>query len=202
MIANKTCREYTLEDVQGELWITAVFLLERKGLSVDFDNDEHQELILSYTFQRLVRYNERTLRYAVSVDHGFHDDDVSRPLDRLVSHYVDNPQALLEREYEENQGSGQMRLQGMSVAAAWLLVLERCGGRMVNVAYFLRLSLSHTYRCYQRARMLAEQQSPLSLEAGGRSDMVVRAWRKYRQWRLPEQLEFDFESGLALAEML
>lgn len=197
-IVYKTGGEYTVDDVKGELWITADSLQEKKSLKTDFDNPEHQELIVSHTYQRLVRYTETTVRYAASLDVPLHEDSPN-PAERLANSNVDNPGDVLDARQKTVVEEGTLTAQGMSLGVAWLMLLEQSGGRMVKVAGFLKLSRSHTYRCYQKVRVLAEQQASLSLESGGVSGCVVKPWRKFRQYRAPKQLAFDFDPGLDLA---
>lgn len=196
-IVRKTGGEYTEDDVKGELWITASSLQEQGSLEIDFNNPEHQGLIRSYTHQRLVRYTEKNLRYAASLDTPLIEGAPNR-IERLANANEDNPLDVLDAEQKAAATEAMLAAQGMSLGAAWLVLLSRNSGKIVKVAQFLKLSQSHTYRCYQRVRILAEQQRPLFLEAGGSPDYRIKPWRKFRLYRTPEQLVFEFDSGLEL----
>ncbi|MCE7525661.1 hypothetical protein [Alloalcanivorax xenomutans] len=197
-IARQTRGEHTAEDIQGEIWITAYDLQAKKGIEVNFNDPEHQQLILSFTYQRLVEYTEKRLRYASSLDHSAYEDDTFGPLDRIAGEAKTDPVDQLQRKEQEARDQEALAAQGMSVAAAWLLVWDRCGRRMVHVARFLRISRSHAYRCYDKVQNLVRVQTVLGLGMEGEAYRQVAPWRPFRLYREPEQLWFDFDPELEL----
>ncbi|WP_339616720.1 hypothetical protein [uncultured Gilvimarinus sp.] len=149
---------------------------------------------MAHTYQRLVRYTETTVRYATSLDTPW-DDSESSLYDSTPD--VATAEDSLDNDHNELLAERKLTAQGMSVSVAWLSLLKQKKGRMCYVARHLKLSLSHTYRTYQKVRTLAQQQTPLPLETGGLPHEAIRPWRKFRQYRAPTQLAFEFDSGFA-----
>lgn len=157
----------------------------------------HQELILSYTYQRLVHYCDKKVRNSQRLDHGCFDNEPDL-YDRVADQEGEDPLDALMREQQESLEQDMLASLGISVGAVWLSMLDRCGGRMVRLAQFLKLSLSHSYRCYQKVRQLTATQAPLPFEASDQAVAEVKAWRPYRLYRTPEQLGFDFDPAFDL----
>lgn len=198
VISRKTQGEYACEDVTAELWITAADLQEKKNIEINFADPDHQALILSYTYQRLVHYCDKKVRAAKRLDHGFSDD--APPLyDITADREGENPLDQLMLEQQAEAEKDVLDALGISIGAVWLGMLDRFGGRMVRVARFLKLSVSHSYRCYRKVQWLSATQMPLALEARNSGAVrCLRPWRPCKIYRIPEQLGFDFEARLDL----
>ena len=198
VISRRTRGEDACEDVIAELWITAADVQENKNLSINFVDPDHQALILSYTYQRLVHYCDKKVRTAKRLDHGYSDD--APPLyDITADQEGENPLDQLMLEQQEEAEKDVLDALGISIGAVWLALLDRFGGRMVHVACFLKLSVSHSYRCYRKVQWLAATQMSLALEVYDRDAVrCLRPWRPCKRYRIPEQLGFDFEARLEL----
>ena len=157
----------------------------------------HQELILSYTYQRLVHYCEKLVRTSTRLDHGYADGG---PVlhEKVADQAGEAPLDLLMREQQEGAEQERLMSLGISVGTVWLAMLDRCGGRMVRVARFLKLSRSHSYRCYQKVQWLTATQTPLPLKMHDQAVAAVKPWRPYRLCRAPKQLQFDFDPSFDL----
>ncbi len=199
VISRETRGEYACEDITSELWITAADLQEKKNIEINFVDPQHQALILSYTFQRLVHYCEKKVRTAKRLDHGYFDDAPSL-YDITADQEGENPLDQLVLEQQAEAEKDVLDALGISIGAVWLAMLDRFGGRMVCVARFLKLSVSHSYRCYRKVQWLSATQMPLALEARNSGAVrCLRPWRPCKIYRIPEQLDFDFEARLELA---
>ena len=191
-IARSTGGEHSIGDVSNELWLMALEVEDRYTIEFNFDNPEHRDLVLKFTYQKLVKYAETTVRYAKSMDCPWSESEANL-YERLPSgNGVPDEFVRSEREQRE---AYKLSEQGMSLGNAWLLVLELNGNRMLTVARFLKLSRSQGYRRFQKVRILADCQRPLPLDPGGRGNEVVRPWRKFKCYRTPEQLVLPFETG-------
>jgi hypothetical protein len=200
-IARATRGECELADVQNEAWLLAQELPQSKGWVVDFSNHEQQEKFLSYIYQQLVRYTELVVRNAVRLDHNPNGDasDEPHPLfGMLAAADSDDPLAALLRAEAEKLHEAEPDVHH-SLASAYLWLLRRLDYDMRSVANHLLISLSYCYQRFAHARKLAHAQlvlPPTLSDPNGR--FMPKPWRKERVFRVPEQLMFDFDEGLAL----
>jgi len=197
-IAGHTRREYELADVQSEAWLIAMQIHE-KGIAIDLLKPVDQNLLISYVYQHLVRYTETQVRYAVRLDHwtSADGDDIPHPLmNKLVSGEDSDPLAQLLRKEDAAQPSGDVNPRA-SQAGAYILLLRHFDNRMDEVASHLLISLSWCYRRCARARSFAERQWQTPMLTAPRNDSFFpEAWRRFRQLRLPVQLQLDFSVNL------
>ncbi len=165
-----------------------------RGHALDFSCDADCELLLSHLYQKLVRYGETNVRYAVRLDH-FDDDDGTdaglHPLMRsLAGPPSDDP--IHAAIAADDEATAEQRLRGHgSAAAAYVELLRRYDNRMRDVAEFLLISISHCYRCYGRVLRQAGVQSPMTGWRTG-ATLALRPWRAYRLQRPWEQLALTF----------
>ena len=198
-IARRTIGECEFEDVVGEAFLMAAEIGRRREHAVDWSSRTDQEQVLAYLYQKLVRYEERTVRFAVRLDKS--EDDESRdfvhPLVRaLASDGGRDPLAMLvEREIQQTSRAEQRNC----LATAYVRLLRHFDNRMLSVADHLLISLAHAYRCCKKARLLASNQSPLPGKPVAKS-FLPGPWRTFRLCRTPEQLTFDFQEQLSLLE--
>jgi hypothetical protein len=157
-IARPTTGEYEFEDVVGEAFVMAAEIGRRRDHAVDWSSRTDQEQVLAYLYQKLVRYEERTVVFAVRLDKS--EDDESRdfvhPLVRaLASDGGRDPLAMLvEREIQQTSRVEQRNC----LATAYVRLLRHFDDRMLSVADHLLISLAHGYRCCKKARLLASNQ--------------------------------------------
>lgn len=175
-------------------------LATRDGIAADFLDPVFLKMLLSHLYQKLVRYTEVNVRHATRLDRSNNPDageDAVHPLmNKLVGDDGKDPLSyLLAAEDAPDPALYSQHLH--SLAGAYLALLYKLGNRMHAVAGHLLISLSHTYRCYARARWFATQQMPLTLPMA-EADFVLGPWRRTRISRAPVQLAFDFEDGLPL----
>lgn len=199
-IARATRGEQQFDDVVNEAWLMLERLSGRAGARLDPCDPAVQQHLLSHLYQSLVRYTELHLRHAVRLDHGTgdaSDDGAPHPLmQRLVSDGGRDPLASL-LQAEEAPPDAEREPAAFSLAAAYLLLLQRFDYRKRAVAGHLLISVSQTNRCFARVYRLAEQQHAIAL-ARPQQHAVVAPWRRSRFVRIPRQLAFDFDEQLAL----
>lgn len=67
-IACQTRGESTFEDVCSEAYVIACDIKEKQGCALDLKAQEDQELLLGWLYNKLVKFVEKNVRYAVKLD--------------------------------------------------------------------------------------------------------------------------------------
>lgn len=173
-------------------------LSARHHIPIDFLDPAFQKLLISHLYQRLVQYTDRKVRHAVRLDHApSHDAETGAPhpiQKTLTSDDDSDPLSLLIAA--EDESDTQLCVNELhSLAGAYLKLLWNFDNRMSRLANHLLISTSHAYRCCRKARRLATSQYGLSL-TGPAATSMLKPWRRYRMFRIPRQMEFDFEEEL------
>lgn len=195
-IVYKTAGEQQYEDVVHEAWVMAHTLRAEDGRPLDLRDEAHQQRLLAHLYQHLVRYTEFTVRHAVRLEHappgGDGGEDV-HPLARTLASDAGRNvlDQLLEREADR---AVEAALQDHgSLAAAYVQLLRHFDHRMTAVADHLRISVSYAYRRCAQARRLAVYLQYIPVPG---TDRLPGPWRRYRLFRRPVQLSFDFDEEL------
>lgn len=198
-IARHTQGEMELCDVQSEAWLMAQRLFERRGVLIEFDNAQHQELLLSHLYQQLVRYTELQVRHAVRLDHWAHGDDPANDthpiLNKLSADDSSDPLALLVAKEEASAELVDASHHG-SLAGAYVRLLHHFDNRMQTVAEHLLISLSYCYQRCRKARVLVQWQLSLPIDVD--HDRLPGAWRRFKLPPAPVQLQFEFAEATGL----
>lgn len=195
-IASQADRAVQVGDVVATAWEMACLIQTRTGAEIDFRNRDCQDTILRYTHFELVGRAEKHTKYAIRLDQApsWSDDDCHPLMRHLSGPESDDPlNQLIARETP--QADGFIANPHQSLACAYVHLLESCRGRMPAMAHFLRISVSHTYRCCARARDLAERQCTIPMHM---QDLAFqpRPWRLFKRCRIPEQLMLNFGEDL------
>lgn len=201
-IARHTCGEHERDDVAQEIWLMADAVARKTGVLRDFSNPAFQSLLLAFVYQKLVRYTELNVRYAVSLDHAprhaENAEDAHPLLDRLAGSDGRDPLSdLLADEVPCHDACTNDGVLIGTNAGAWVVFLRQCDNRMRTVAARLLVSLSHAYHCMAKARNRAAYQNAMSLKPPDTAVPRLGAWRKKRHLRVPRQLTLDFDPRLA-----
>lgn len=197
-IARATHGAYQFDDVRQEAWLLAYDLCAKGKIDRALRDEESRQVLLSHLYQKLVRYTDQRLRGAISLDPlvEYGDDETCALLDLLASDSRDNPlDELIQRE--DMQAGKQEPDAHHSVASAWVHLVRRFENDMAKVAQHLLISLSHTYRCYARAKYFAVHQQPAPI-AVGNINFLPGPWRRFRLQRTQVQLSFAFDDELPL----
>ena len=196
-IARATRGEHDFGDVANEAWLMAEAIASRTGRPSDFADPAFQDLLIRHLYQALVRYTELNVRHAVRLDHAATCDEESDThwlANRLTSDEGRDPLSHLLASEEPVVVYGEHH---PSLAGAWVKLLWMNGGQIRAVAQKLLISVSHTYRCHAKAVHLAKAQHPIPFSFEGR-ETHLGPWRRYRIFRVPRQLEFDFDEELPI----
>lgn len=108
-IARHTSGEHEYGDVCSEAWEMADILAARQGKKPDFSDPAFRKTLVSHLYQKLVRYQERTVRYAVRLDHappGSDEPDAPHPLLNSLASGDEPLAALLAAEEASRTASG------------------------------------------------------------------------------------------------
>lgn len=189
-IAAATRREQSLDDVVNEAWLLARTLAG--AAPPDYADPAFQKTLLAHLFQKLVRYTETTVRYAARLDQalpGHEADDASATLAARLAGREDDDPLVARVRAEEQQANTLAPLEWASPAGVWLLLLQRFDHRMDELSRFLRISVSHAYRCRGKARLTTLRQHSVALEAQAGE---LRPWRLRHAERAPRQLVLEF----------
>jgi hypothetical protein len=194
-IASHTRNEYTVADVENEAWLIASDLVGDEDFTAHFLNPEFQGTLLRYLYQQLVKYKERKFRNPVRLDQK--DDDGPDQYDLLGgagNNDTPDPLAILIASEDAPPGNDEPNPHDTQ-AGAYVHLLRRHKGSIRDLAEYLRISVSHCYRCIARARELARYQSALSFSMA-RDDMRIRRWRNFRVRGVARRLDSGLQGRL------
>lgn len=196
-ISAHTRGEHSLSDVESEAWLLAEELRLEKGLTPEFGCSEYQRKIVSYLYQKLVRYTDLNVRHAVRLDHapaGVPEEAAHPLLAKLAADEGFEPLAVLIQREESSADSEVEPASYESPAAAYLQLLRRFDNKMLDVATHLLISRSCCYRRFNQALNLAKLQWPLAKEAFSTAEgLEPSPWRKFRAIHVRRQLELDID---------
>jgi len=141
-IATRTCGELTEEDVLGEAWLMAEKIGQRRGTPVDFGNVDDQEHVLACLFNRLVRYADKQIRYAVRLDKGW-DQEEAGAVEAALFQFLIAPEAsdpaVAFQLFQECEDPLALVCHSYSQAAAYVIMLERFDWELDDLAEHLRI---------------------------------------------------------------
>lgn len=148
-IAYRTRGEHQFSDIVGEAWLIAQELMARNDVVPGFLDPLFQNLLLSHLYQHFIRYEEKSVRYAVRLDQAIEDagqNDEFHPLMYvLASDEGRDPLAeIIERE-TASLAYAKLGAQPC-LASAYVRLLRLFDNRMPPVADHLLISTSHSYR--------------------------------------------------------
>ena len=194
LISRHTRGEFSVGDVSSEAWILRHELRE-KGSRVELGQVNDDRLLLKYLYQKLVRYTDRSVRFAERLEQSaFGDDDGNdgtRLADRLADDSALEPLQML-LAYEALRERLPEPPSHESPASAFIALLRAFDNKMPKLADYLLISLSHCYRCYAKARRWAIHQHPLRVPVHASDEqMTPRPWRRFRVTRYAWSSECD-----------
>ena len=161
-IAARTCGEHTVEDVCSEAWLIAREIAQKRGIAVDFSNQDDQETILSWLYVKLVRYADKSVRYAVKLDRDWDAEGAEAATDALAR-LLTAPEQFdpLIRMLDEEARSHPLDLirHSYSQASAYIVLLHRFDWDLETLAEHLRI-LAATLRRKVRASGISMKCQP------------------------------------------
>lgn len=197
-IKRATRNEHDLPDIIHEAWLMARDLHDRRGIPIDFQDPDCLELLISHLYNHLVRYTDRKVRTAArleapigawkvedqpSLGSLLPGDSGLQPLTILIQR-EEQARERTEADVPDSMVRGYVRLLGRFHT-------------MRAVANHLLISVSHAYRCRNRALRIAHIQPPVPTQMMDKNFMPG-PWRRRRYQRVPLQTSFDFDDELPL----
>lgn len=91
-ISRQSRGEHSFDDVTSEAWLMASEIGQRRGWAFSFADQDDQDQLFARLYLRLVKYADKTIRYAVRLDYGSSDDDsehLGATLARLLTAPID-----------------------------------------------------------------------------------------------------------------
>lgn len=145
-------------DLQGDVWIAAHEITQRRGYEIDFRDESDQELILSKVYSLARRQNDWRLRTSLSIDAEY--EGTLSWAERLPEKISTDPiSVLLGRELEVDQAK-KLRLS-YSQAKAYIVVLGRLDNDRHRLSAYLVISLTTLQQRIARAIETALRQPSL-----------------------------------------
>jgi len=178
-ISRLTRGDYAFEEVQSEAWIVAIQIGSRRGWAFDFGDQGDQDQLLAWLHNRLVKYADKTVRYAARMDHG-RDEDSERTgntLARLLTAPLESDPEIRRALVEERDAVVEGIQKSYSQAAAYLLLLIRVEGELADLATLLRIGVGTLRERMKRLALLARIQ-PTLFDGIERHDPALEPWRR------------------------
>lgn len=143
-IAGQTRGEHALEDVETEAWLIAERIAAKRGFAINFSQRSDQEQVLAWLHNRLVKYADKQLRYAVKLDKDWDTEDAEsavHSMARLLAapETFDPAVQLLRREEEPDPIL--LTRHSYSQASAYVILLCRFDWDAEDLAAHLRIVL-------------------------------------------------------------
>jgi hypothetical protein len=193
-ISSASGREHSVGDVENDSFVIAFEVAARDGREIDFDDPDFQERVITFLYQRLVKYTDKKVRKAVRLDKPIDGEDISaddHPALRewvITSGSTDPLQELIL--LEESASTARQPNPHASRASAYVHLLQQFNNSMREVAQHLLISLSYCYLRVNEAKRLVELQAELPQTVEDAS-FKARTWRPF-QLKMPRvQLELD-----------
>lgn len=129
-IANKAGPAFEFADVCQTAWIMAAKIEQDHGYTIDFSKSSDQNLVVSWVYNELIRYDHKSVRYADSVDddtENEHGPNARALMAGLLAAPADSD-PLYSLEWDEEHGTTAFLLclqRSYSEAAAYLILLIR-----------------------------------------------------------------------------
>ncbi|MGM9484797.1 hypothetical protein ACS5PN_26620 [Roseateles sp. NT4] len=127
-IAGQTRGEHALEDVETEAWLVAERIGAKRGFAINFSHRADQEQVLGWLHNRLVKYADKQLRYAVKLDRDWDKEDAEsavHSMARLLAAPETFDPVVQLLKLEEGPDPVQLTRHSYSQASAYLILLCR-----------------------------------------------------------------------------
>lgn len=175
---SRRSREHSLEEVQSEAWLIAIEIGNKRGWPLDFTNQDEQDMLLAWLHNRLVKFAEKTVRYAARLDHGQDDDaeHAGNTLARLLTAPLDSDPQVQRQLLDDRDVLIDHVQKSYSQAAAYMLLLIKAEGDLKHLAGLLWIGIGTLRVRMKRLALLARVQSTL-FDGVERLDPAMTPWR-------------------------
>ncbi|MGH8084616.1 MAG: hypothetical protein ACREPV_05010 [Lysobacter sp.] len=181
-ISRRTRGEHSLDDVISEAWLTASEIGQRRGWAFEFGDQDDQDQLFAWLHVRLVKYADKTVRYAIRLDDGDDDDDGERigaTLARLLTAPLDTDPQVRQQLIEEREQLLDRLRRSYSQATAYVLLLMRVDGHLSDLAELLRVTIGTLRDRMKRVGLVARIQ-PTLFDGIERIALDFHPWQKRR----------------------
>lgn len=163
-IAAATRGESELGDVEGEVWIVATELEQKRGKPVDFGSVDDQNTLVRWLYAKLVKFAERTVRHALKLDLGWDREDEqslgATLAAALAAPQTSDPAVLLEEIQTRDEMASAVR-NSYSQASAYIVLLQRFDWEKAALAEHLRIALATLHGHMRLAAAIVKAQPSL-----------------------------------------
>ena len=179
-ISRQTRGEHTLDDVISEAWLMASEIGQRRSRTFDFSAQDDQDQLFAWLHVGLVRYADKTVRYAIRLDDGDDDTDregVGATLARLLTAPLDTDPQVHQQLIEEREQLLHRLRRSYSQATAYVLLLMRVDGHLGDLAELLRITVEALRDRMKRVGLIARIQ-PTLFDDIERIDLDFQPWQR------------------------
>jgi hypothetical protein len=141
-IAVQTRGEHALEDVEAEAWLIAERIAVKRGFAINFSHRSDQEQVLAWLHNRLVKYADKQLRFAVKLDKDWDNEDAEatvHSMARLLAAPETFDPAIQLLRREEGPDPILLTRHSYSQASAYVILLCRFDWDAEELADHLRI---------------------------------------------------------------
>lgn len=145
--------EYSVDDLCSEAWLISDEIGRKRGFAVDLSNGDDRRSILARLYNKLIRFAEKNVRFAVRLDKDWGSEDSDSAVNRLARLLTapEDFDPLIRMQADEDQPSAlQLIKYSYSQASAYVILLDRFDWEQEMLAGYLNLAVSSL-----RRRMIA-----------------------------------------------
>lgn len=162
-MARRTRGEYTPDDLASEAWLVGMEIAAKRASPFMFCEQEDQDILLAWMFNRFVKYADKSVRFAKKLDHGWDDDSeaMGATLTCLLAAPRDfDPQVRHEVSENARELIGVVQ-RSYTQAAAYALLLIRVDWDLCDLADLLWITLDTLRKRLKTLGLLARIQPSL-----------------------------------------
>ncbi len=151
-------------DVESEAWLIATDIGAKRGRPMDLQAPEDQETLLGALYNRLVKFTERHLRYAVKLDTDWDKEDSTSHgavLSELLAAPAMSDPAIRALQEEQGHALVDAVRHSYSEASAYVLLLIRFEWDAPELAVHLHVGLATFRHRLKRSGAKAKEEPSL-----------------------------------------
>ena len=137
--------EYSVDDLCSEAWLISDEIGRKRGFAVDLSNGDDRRSILARLHNKLIRFAEKNIRFAVRLDKDWDSEDSDYAVNRLAR-LLTAPEEfdpLVRMQADEDQPSALLLIKhSYSQASAYVILLDRFDWEQKVLAQYLNLAVS------------------------------------------------------------
>ena len=163
-IANQTRGEQTFGDICNEAWLIVTEIHEKRGITPDLYSKIDQDEILGWLYNKVVKFADKSIRYAFKLDKDWDSDDPGA-LMNVLERFLAAPEEsdpLIQMLREEHQFDPLSLVeQSYSQTAAYIILLQRFNWSLQLLANHLEQLIDTVRRKILASSMLMKIQPSL-----------------------------------------